>query len=214
MTLAKILDLLKGLSERRPIFHSEADFQLAFAWYLHQTIPDSQARLEFKAFKNEKMYLDIWLQTLGIAIKLKYYTRELNVKQKGEHFALLNQAAYPPRRYDFISDILRLERVMGSFKPAKSGLAILLTNAPSYWKLPRRGWKNAVDVAFRIHEGMVLKGKIDWSDDASEGTKKGREKPIGLNGSYNINWRDYSAFEEEKYGKFRYLVVDVPHLKA
>ena len=214
MTLAKFLDLLRGLSDRRTIFHSEADFQLAFAWYLHEMVPDSQVRLEFKVFKNEKMYLDIWLQTLGIAIELKYYTRELNVEQEGEHFALLNQAAYPPRRYDFISDIQRLERMVHSFEPTNSGLAILLTNDPSYWKPPRQGWENAVDPTFRIHEGRVLKGEMAWSRKASEGTKKGREKPLKLKGSYHVNWRDYSILKEEKYGKFRYLVVKVPRLKA
>ena len=213
MTLTDFLSLLEDLSRCRPVFHSERDFQLAFAWYLHETIPDSQARLEFKAFKNEKMYLDIWLKTLGIAIELKYYTRELNVEQEGEHFTLLNQAAYPPRRYDFISDIRRLERVVRGFELAKSGLAVLLTNDPSYWKPPRQGWKNAVDAAFRIHEDRVLKGKMDWSDDTYEGTRRGREKPIKLKGSYNITWRDYSAFEEKKYGKFRYLVAEVPDLR-
>ena len=196
------------------MFHSEADFQLALAWYLHETRLDSHVRLEFKAFKNEKMYLDIWLQTLGIAIELKYYTRELNVGQSGENFALLNQAANPPRRYDFISDILRLERVVDNFESAKAGFAVLLTNDPLYWKSPRRGEESGVDVAFRVHEGKVLKGKMNWSDYASEGTKKGREKPIKLRGSYDITWRDYSVFEEEKYGEFRYLLVEVPHLKT
>lgn len=214
MILTDLLGLLEALSRHRPVFLSEADFQFALAWYLHETIPDSQVRLEFKRFKNEKMYLDIWLQTLGIAIELKYYTRELNVEQEGENFTLLNQAANPPRRYDFISDILRLERVVDNFEPVKTGFAVLLTNDPNYWKSPRQRWENSVDAAFRIHEGSVIRGKMNWSDYASEGTKKGREEPIELKHSYNINWRDYSAFKEEKYGEFRYLVVEVPGLKT
>ena len=92
MTLPKFLDYIKGMSERRPVFHSKADFQLALGWYLHETVPDSQVRLEFKPFESENMYLDIWLQTtLDIAIELKYLTRELKVEREGELFALRNQ---------------------------------------------------------------------------------------------------------------------------
>ena len=104
------------------------------------------------------------------------------MEQEGEHFALLNQAAYPPRRYDFISDIQRLERMVHSFEPTNSGLAILLTNDPSYWKPPRQGWENAVDPTFRIHEGRVLKGEMAWSRKASEGTKKRKGKTVKAQG--------------------------------
>ena len=55
---------------------------------------------------------------------------------------------------------------------------------------------------------------MDWSEEASEGTKKGKEEPIKLRGAYDVNWRDYSILKEEKYGKFRYLVVEVPCLKT
>ena len=214
MTLAKFLDHLKGLSGRRPIFHSEADFQLAFAWYLHETAADSQVRPEFKPFKSENMYLDIWLQTFEIAIELKYPTRELEVEREGEVFALRNQSAQDTRRYDFIMDIRRLERVVDDSGPARAGFAVLLTNDPSYWEPPQRGWEDTSDAAFRIHEGKVIKGEMDWSEEAAEGAKKGKEKPIKLKGSYDDNWRDYSTLKEEKYGKFRYLVVEVPSLKA
>ena len=212
MILADFSSLIEDLSKCRPVFHSEADFQLAFGWYIHEKVPNSQVRLEFKPFHSENMYLDIWLQDSETAIELKYYTRELEMEQNGEYFVLRNQAAYPPRRYDFIRDIQRLERLVRSFEPAKSGLTILLTNDPAYWSLPKQAWGNKVDAAFRIHEGIVLKGIMDWSDDVSYGTKKGREELIGLTGSYNLNWRDYSNLNEGKYGRFRYLVVEVSQM--
>ena len=59
-----------------------------------------------------------------------------------------------------------------------------------------------------MKEGLI-KGELEWSERASEGTKKGREESISLRGSYELNWRDYSTFNEEKYGKFRYLLVEV-----
>ena len=214
MALADFLDILKGLSERRPVFHLEADFQLALAWYLHEIIPNSQVRLEFKPFQGEKMYLDIWLQNLSIAIELKYSTRGLKVKHEGEVFTLLNQSAQDTRRYDFISDISRLERLVDGFELAKTGFAVLLTNDPSYWEPPRQGWEITSDAAFRIHEGKDIEGEMKWSARASEGITKGRKDPIRLKGCYNLRWRDYSNLnEEEKYGKFRYLAVEVTRPK-
>ena len=204
---------LKGLSERRPVFHLEADFQLALAWYLHEMIPNSQVRPEFKPFQGEKMYLDIWLQNLSIAIELKYPTRGLKVKHEGEVFTLLNQSAQDTRRYDFISDISRLERLVDGFDLAKTGFAVLLTNDPSYWEPPRQGWEVTSDAAFRIHEGREIKGEMKWSARAGEGITKGRKDPIRLKGRYNLSWRDYSNLNEEKYGKFCYLVVEVTSLR-
>ena len=214
MTLAGFLSLLENLSGRRPVFHSEVDFQLALAWHVHEMVPNSQVRLEFKPSQSENMYLDIWLQTSETAIELKYPTRKLKVEQGDEVFALRNQSAQDTRRYDFIMDIHRLERVVYDLKMAKTGFAVLLTNDPSYWEPPKQGWEDRTDGAFRIHEGRVIKGKMEWSGLASEGTKEGREEPIQLRGTYNVNWEDYSIFEEEKYGKFRYLVVEVPRLRT
>ena len=214
MTLTDFLSFLEGLSERRPVFHSEADFQLGLAWHIHETEANSQVRLEFKPFQSENMYLDIWLQTSETAIELKYPVRELKVEREGEVFALRNQSAQDTRRYDFIMDIRRLEQVVYDSAPAEVGFAVLLTNDPSYWEAPQRGWEDTSDAAFRVHEGRVIKGEMKWSESASEGTKEGRQEPINLKGSYDINWRDYSILNEEKYGKFRYLVVAVPRLKT
>ena len=112
MTLTDFLSFLEGLSKRRPVFHSEADFQLGLAWHIHETEANSQVRLEFKPFQSENMCLDIWLQTSETAIELKYPVRELKVEREGEVFALRNQSAQDTRRYDFIMDICRLEQVV------------------------------------------------------------------------------------------------------
>ena len=111
-------------------------------------------------------------------------------------------------------DIRRLEQVLHGSGMTKSGFVVLLTNDPSYWEPPQQGWEDKTDGAFRIHEGRVIKGKMKWSEQASKGTKEGREEPIKLKGAYDVVWRDYSIFQEEKYGKFRYLVVEVPRLKT
>ena len=111
-------------------------------------------------------------------------------------------------------DIRRLEQIVYDSGMAKAGFAVLLTNDPSYWESPQQGWEDRTDGAFRVHEGRVIKGEMKWSERTFEGTKKGKEDPIKLKGSYDVNWRNYSILKEDKYGKFRYLVVEVPGLKT
>ena len=77
--------LLNSLAEVRKVFHSEADFQHALAWQIHQAAPDSQVRLEVDAFPDQdrRRFLDIWLPVDGIAIELKYVTKKLEFDQEG-----------------------------------------------------------------------------------------------------------------------------------
>ena len=182
---------MKGLALDCPIFRSEAEFQHALALHVRKITP--RVRLEFPPFPKERMSLDLWLPDMGIAIELKRGT--------------VNQGGQPLLRYDFVKDVQRLERVTGEYDPADAGFAVLLTNDPSYWKPPRK--KDPVDAEFRIHEGAVVGGKMEWSPTTARGTKEGREDPIELNGSYECRWRDYLRLEGE-YGQFRYLAIKVP----
>ena len=127
-----ILALMDALSKWRPIFHSEADFQHAFAWQLHKFVPGVNVRLEFKPLSEERIYLDIWIPTHRIAIELKFLTRGLSVEWMGELFSLRNQGAQDIRRYDFLRDIQRLERVLTLPNPASEAYALCLTNDAAY----------------------------------------------------------------------------------
>ena len=203
--------LMENLKEERPIFHSEADFQHALAWQLHKAMPSDEIRLEYKPFQDERMYLDIWLPGVGVAIELKYRSKKLAQEWKKEAFALKDQSAPDQGRYDFLNDIQRLERLVADFQPAKTGYAILLTNDPSYWKFSSR---STIDAAFRLHEGRKITGEMVWSPKAGEGTKKPktgkkRKDPIRLKGSYDCVWRDYWSFGEATNQQFRYLMVEV-----
>ena len=86
------------------MFHSEADFQHALAWQIHEAAPESQVRLEVSVIPVEaqRMFLDIWLPVEGIAIELKYKTRGLELEQDDESFALRNQSAQDQGRHDFL----------------------------------------------------------------------------------------------------------------
>ena len=206
-------DLMSGLFLRRRIFHSEADFQHALAWHIHETRPDCDIRLEFNPLSTaeKKIALDIWVQfpEAAIAIELKYCTRLLEQEWLGEHFALRNQSAQDTRRYDFLRDIQRVEQTSATRDRAVHGFAIMLTNDPSYWTPQTK--VDAVDAAFRIHDGrLVSSDELRWGERASAGTKKNREEPIRLAGSYGLRWRDYSAFGDQSGERFRYLAVAVP----
>ncbi len=221
-----IHNLMADLSQHRPVFHSEADLQFALAWRIHEVISDCKIRLEFKPYPKVNMYLDIWIQTAEIAIELKFPTQNLEAERDNEHFALRAQGAQDTRRYDFLKDIERLEQVVKK-KKAKIGFAVLLTNDPSFWKLPKKGWETTNDANFRIHEGQRVKGELGWAEQASSGTMKGREGPIRLKGSYHLHWRNYSSlkwrmpfFPDQSpsdsweyhpldYSRFRYLAVSV-----
>ena len=54
-----ITDVLDELSKNRPVFHSEADFQHALGWKIHEKYPDFNIRLEKRVNLNaNEIYLD------------------------------------------------------------------------------------------------------------------------------------------------------------
>ena len=199
---------MKSLAARRPVFHSEADFQFALAWRIHELEPDCEVRLEFKPFPQERVYLDIWLPTLETAIELKYATQTLDTECVGERFALKSQSAQDQRRYDFLKDVERLERIV-SYGRAKRGLAIMLTNDTLYWKPPQQNWQSMADAAFRIHDGLPKIGELRWSPSAGEGTTRSRTSPICLTGAYVAHWANYSRLDANSNSQFRYLAFEV-----
>lgn len=187
-TILDVHAILKALAHERPVFHSEADFQHAFAWLVHETVPDHQIRLEYKPLPDERLYVDLWISTMRLAIELKYRTRKLAVTHAGEHFGLRQQGAQDIGRYDFLKEVQRLERLCCG--PADAGYAILLTNEHLYWN-PSRHPGN-VDEAFHLHHGRNLSGTLAWSPRASTGTTQSREAPINLDNTYDLAWHEYS----------------------
>jgi predicted nuclease with RNAse H fold len=199
--------VMAALAAERPVFHSEADFQHALAWKLQQLLPDANIRLEFKPFPSERFYVDVWLRVNQqiIALELKYPTRRLVVEAFGERFELKDQAAQDITRYDFMKDLTRIERMVGS--DATAGSALLLTNDSAYWKEALR--PDSVDAMFRLAEGRVLSGGLAWASHAGPGTMRGREGELILRHPHRLRWREYSSFDSP-YGRFRYLLVSVP----
>ena len=207
--MINLVGIMKELSARRPIFHSEADFQHAFAWAIHKTAPDTDVRLELPLETHgRQVHVDIWLSRPGasMAIELKYKTRGLATRIGQESFHLKDQAAQDLARYDLMKDVLRLEQLSAAF-PSTTGLAVFLSNDSAYWKRPTS--PASVDAQFRIHEGRELAGTLQWGAGASPGTARGREEPIRLAGNYRLNWNDYSRVASGSYDLFRYFAIPV-----
>lgn len=211
LDLAGLISHLHSLSLERPIFHSEADFQHALAWRFRCSLKNAEVRLEkpFKNTQNRSRYLDLLLmvENRSIAFELKYKTRNISCLHNDETFQVQNHGAQDLGRYDFLSDVQKLEKYVSTTDECERGYAILLTNDPSYWCIPSR--TGTVDENFRLYEGREITGELSWLGHASAGTKRGRGEAIKLRDQYSASWKDFTTIPSEKNGRFRFLAWEV-----
>ncbi len=205
LTKEKMHEIMKKLSKERPVFHSEADFQHALAWKIHEECPEYNIRLEKREILNDKeIYFDIFVfkDNEMIPIELKYKTKELELILDNEEYHLKTHFAYPLSRYDFVKDISRLEEFGGGF-------AIFLTNDKLYWE---RGNEETIDEEFKFCKNNKLEGTLHWSSKAGQGTIEGKNTITLLN-SYIFHWKDYSEIQDYSSNnintQFRYLLVEI-----
>lgn len=195
-----ILKILEELSEERPLFHSEADFQYSLAWKIKQEISKCDIRLERPYLsKVGKVELDIFANADGckVGLELKYVTREYEKQIGNESYALKTHSASPLRRYDFIKDVQRLENLLLN-GDIDIGYAIFLTNDSSY-RANARGQGAAFDISTEIRIGDHA-----WDEGTSiSSTGKSRKNNIAIRKDYVLNWINYGEF------KFDILVVEV-----
>lgn len=51
---------------------------------------------------------------------------------------------------------------------------------------------------------------MEWTSQASEGTKRGRNNPISIKGIYDLKWKKFSKPDlKSPYCEFRYLLVRI-----
>ncbi|KGP91246.1 hypothetical protein N780_08530 [Pontibacillus chungwhensis BH030062] len=200
--------IIKELSQKRPLFHNEADFQHALAWEIKESYPDAKIRLEMKVHGvGTKVYLDILAVIDGYkyAIELKYKTKQFDHMLEEEEFSLITQGAQDTGRYDVLKDLVRLEKMV-SEGVADEGFLIFLTNDSSYYSINEN--VDAIDRKFRIHEGKEIHGTLSWGEQTGKGTMKGREEALSLKGNYTMNWHSYSQFPN-RGGDFQYMIQKV-----
>lgn len=215
--LAGLVDLdeaLVRLAADRPVFHSEADLQHAFAWQIREIAPTVRVRLETRPAPGVRLDLLVTNAdgTAQTAVELKYLVRLWHGDVGGERFELKDQGAQDIRCYDVVKDIARVEKFVAE-RPGSNGAVVCLANDASYWTAPSHGRQTNAH-AFRLHEGTVLSGTRAWGPLTGPGTSRGRELPLALAGSYEMRWQDYSTVPGAR-GAFRQLVVEIePHISA
>jgi hypothetical protein len=159
------MDLLRALNvlrEKRPLFHSEADFQFALAWEIQRLHPRAEIRLEYPSVGGPNRYVDILVRIDGCAfpIELKYKTKRLSTVIHGEQYDLKNHGAQDLGAYDFVKDICRVETFASHLPVFQSGNVLWLTNEPYYWTPPRSQDVGYTD--FSVHNGAVKHGTMRW----------------------------------------------------
>ena len=201
--------VLKSLSGRRPVFHSEADFQLALGMEIERQYPDAAVRLEYKPFPGERVHLDMWVYHDGrwLAVELKYKTRPVQLDWHGERFELVAQAAQDLSGYDVWKDVARVERICSEFDKV-DGYVVLLTNDDALWRRVSET-ESSVGAAFRLFEGRTAAGTLYWASHAGQGTMRTREAPLDLGSSYHLHWVDYSRLGPRTGETLRLLVIPV-----
>lgn len=195
-----------ALSQRRPVFWSEADFQHELAVQLAALDPSLQIRLEWPLPGQGIRAIDILLSKgqQRTAVELKYLTQKYSGLFANEQFELKAQGAQDVRRYDVIKDIQRMEEFCDRF-PSARAFVLVLSNDPVYWAGPTAGTNCE---AFSLKQGRVLGGQLTWAEKTGAGTMKSREKPLTLANRYQVNWVQYSLLSG-KYGEFRSTMFDV-----
>jgi hypothetical protein len=202
-----LVAVLEQLSKKRPVFHSEADFQHAIAWAIHEAHGTAAVRLEVPLDgRSSRQALDllVYLDGKSSAVELKYKTRKLSIQAEGELFGLKDQSAQDLGRYDFFRDLARIEGICAA-NTGWSGWAVFLTNDSSYWKSPGRA--GVAYEEFRMDEDRVVGGALNWGPTAGPGTTKDRKEPIILSRNYRLRWNDYSSLDTRGYSRFRYLAL-------
>lgn len=212
--MLEVHGLLQRLARRRQLFHSEADFQHAFAWELHSRCPSAMVRLERPLDSDlGSLHVDVVVELAHrcYAFELKYKTRAIAGSLPDETFNLQNHGAQPIGRYDFMKDLQRLESLCRRL-PDVTAWAVLLTNDSAYWAQARGA--EDTSAAFSLGNGRRVSGLLRWSARTSPGTKRKRESPIEIVGRYVLDWHDYSTISGHSHGRLRYLAVEVQMIPA
>lgn len=198
--------VIAALRQKRPIFVSEADFQLELAWTIKEQYPEAKVRLEYCPDFAPNVHLDILVIIDGrwIPIELKYKTKGCRKVVDDEVFNLKNHGANDVNCYLYLKDLQRIESTRDQAPEFLEGYTIFITNDLSYAKKPLKA--DCIYRQFSLEDGITKTGLLDWSASAGEGTKKNCDKPIVLRDEYPLQWREYSRLDDTKTGIFIYLV--------
>lgn len=209
-------DVIDFLKQRKAVFFSESDIQVALALWLYNTNHYDNIYTEYFVpttclanycwGKNDRLYIDIVVEKNGlyVPIELKYKTREIksdSFSRFGEPVAgtlITDQMAYNEGLYKCWKDVRRLELVKQRFANVVGGYAVTVSNVPVYWKGPRH--PNASYAPFSMKDKENVSGALKWNDGEKDGFP-----PIELSGSYQCKWFPTGITADE----FNFCILEI-----
>ena len=147
--------LLENLSQQRPIFYSEKDFQYEVGWEMRNHGVKKICMERTVKLGEESARVDIFAE--GIAVELKYPRAELEVSYNSEDFTLTGDRNVIKGFYRFWEDVWRIERLIKQ-NEIKIGYATLLSNRHEYWNPAHHKVNNYWLEDFVTQEGRTFKG--------------------------------------------------------
>lgn len=199
--------VLNHLRKKRFAFQSEADFQFQLAWAIKEIYLDRvELILEYPTIINEhKAFIDIVVildKDKIIPIELKYKTKKAYIKFGNLEINLKNQGAQDLGKFDYLSDIERIE----SFNHEKfyEGYAIMITNDFSYTKKTNGVTKN---MEFSIGNCCIKNGVMTWGEGSSIYNNLHRKASICFKKDYKMNWKIYGTCKDIENKEINFYII-------
>ncbi len=114
-------------------------------------------------------------------------------------------------RYGFWKDVRRVELLCATYSNVKNGIALFVTNDPSYCKREDKQVDSSVNYYdFRMTEGRKVSGKLDWKKKDSKIAKDKGYPAFKLDGEYTIHWEHlYDTKQPRTPIDFSYCMVTI-----
>ena len=191
------------------VYHSEDHLKMSLAAELAKMYGDKRVRLEWRPEPGTHVDIGVRREGVTIPIELKYKTNSAIVEDEvfGETVELTRQGAHDRAHYRLFQDVRRIERIVE--EQGRYGYIVLLTNDSNYWTKPTG---SALYDDFRVHEGEVRQGTLQWPDIRDWMVNNGVDEPIELEGEYTMEWTDFTYRDNIQVSgspRFGYLALRV-----
>jgi len=201
MTKEELQDWVLNLAVHRPIFYSEADFQLELGFELKSKGHEVRLERPIHAKDGKTFELDIVVDN-EVVIELKYKKIECKYEIGNEIFILKKDGGGKENRYKIFEDVWRVRHLVER-KSFKKGFVVLMTNDDQYWKCVS---KKLHAYRFDLSDGRALRN--------GQTLEMGGEKfydPIEIKFNDVLKWVDYKTGNQPDNLNtgFRFLVIDV-----
>ena len=214
-------DVAAFLTSNTELFFNERDFQVHLALYLKGLIQNGAPKyddveleyflpgdaLQEYTWEEKSLRLDIVVCSRGefVPVELKYKTKTIPdyfISRFGEEFTsdvLKTQSAQNLGCYEVWKDVRRVELVRRRYRAVPGGLAVFLSNDPSYWKETVR--QGSAYLGFSVQEGSHPRLK-SWHQEV----KIKQDYPeFEVEQEYAVHWQDAGMQQDT----FRFFIIEV-----